>query len=101
MLSISSVEFFDDIHAFDDLTEGREACFAIVASGVVAEIDIDLSGPRVWASVGKGDVARGVVLFQRIIGDGDVALLLRNLRIAVEPNCTLRPGTTRKNRESS
>jgi hypothetical protein len=84
VLSVSPVEFFDDIAPFDDLAEGSETCFAIVASGIVTEIDVDLCGARVRAGVGKGDVAKSVVLLQRVVGDGDVALLLRNFRIAVD-----------------
>jgi hypothetical protein len=99
--SVASVKPFDDVHAFDDLAEGRKASFDVVAGGVIAKVDVNLGGPGVWAGVGEGDVASGVVLFQRVVEDGDAALVLRDGGVAIDPDCTQRPGTTRKKRESS
>ena len=61
-LSVTAVKFFDDVHAFDDLAEGSEAGFDVVAGGVIAEVDVDLRGSCVGSGVGEGDVAWGVVL---------------------------------------
>ena len=63
--------------------KGSEAGFDVVAR-VVAEVDVDLGGPGVGAGVGEGDVAEGVGLLQRVVGDDDVALLLGDRRVAVE-----------------
>jgi hypothetical protein len=84
VLCVTAVKFFDDVHAFDDLAEGSEAGFDVVACGVVAEVDVDLGGSGVGAGVGEGDEAWGVVLLEWVIRDGDVALLLRDCGIAVD-----------------
>ena len=84
MFSVAAVELFDDIHSFDNFAEGREAGFDVVAGGVVAKVDVDLGGSSVGASVGERDVARSVVLLQRVVRDGDVALLLRNCGVAAD-----------------
>src|SRR5258707_4979165 len=84
VFSITAVEFFDDIHAFDDVAEGDEAGFDVVAGGVIAEVDEDLRGPGVRSGVGEGDVTRGIVLFQRVVGNGDAALLLGDGGVSVD-----------------
>jgi hypothetical protein len=84
VFSVTAVQFLDDIHAFDNLAEGREAGFDVVAGGVIAEIDVDLRGSSIGPGVGEGDIACCVVLLERIIGDGDAALLLRDGGVAVD-----------------
>ena len=81
VFSIASVELLDDIHAFDNLPKGSEGGFDVVAS-VVTKVDVDLGGPSVGSGVGEADVAESVVLLERIVGNGDGALLLGDLRVA-------------------
>src|SRR5580698_10157787 len=41
---VSCVDFFDDVHALAHSAEGGKGGFAVVAGGVIAEVDVDLSG---------------------------------------------------------
>src|ERR1700761_9102634 len=87
VLAVTAVNPVHYVHAFNDLSEGSECGLAVVARGVVAGIDVHLRGTCVRSGIGKGDKAAGVVLCEwgmRIIRNGRVAPLLRNVRLSVD-----------------
>src|SRR5262249_5681347 len=67
-LVVSAIEPVDDFHTRDYAPDGRESLR--IKPRVVAEIDVELSGPRVGAGHRIGSRSTGVALTRRIIFDG-------------------------------
>src|SRR3954469_23048246 len=80
--SIAAVELLHNIPAFNHLAEGSKSGLGIIASGVVAEVDVNLRGARSRAGVGKGDVAGFVVYLEGIVRNGFMTPGLRDPGIA-------------------
>ena len=90
--SVAAVELLHNIPAFNHLAEGGKGGLGIIASGVVAEVDVNLRGTRSRAGVGKGDVAGFVVYLQGIVRNGFMTPGLRDPRIAGNAKLNPTPG---------
>jgi hypothetical protein len=66
VFSVATVELLHNIPAFNNLAEGSKGGLGI-ESGVVAEVDVNLSGARSRAGIGKGDVAGFAVDLEDIV----------------------------------
>jgi hypothetical protein len=83
VVGVSGIQRIDDLHAFHDQTEGREA-LRIVAR-VVGEIDVDLRLPVVGSAHRKAERAARVAAHDGIIGDRDILPRGGHARIRVQP----------------
>src|ERR1041385_3859042 len=92
VFSVATVELLHNIPAFNHLAEGSKGGLGIIASGVVAEIDVNLRGPRSRAGIGKGYIAGRVMDLERIVRNGFMTPGLRNLGIAGDPKLNPTPG---------
>src|ERR1051325_1140157 len=92
VFSVAAVELLHNIPALNNLAEGSKGRLGIIASGVVAEVDVNLRGARSRAGVGKGDGARPVVDLEGIVRNGFMAPGLRHLGIAGDTKLNPTPG---------
>src|ERR1017187_2377831 len=92
--AIFAVNFVHDVHSFGHFTERRETL--PVEAGVVAEVDEQLCGARVWAGVAKVMVPR--VLLPLTGSSGIVASrhFAETFGSPWMPNWHMKPGITRK-----